>query len=124
MNHDLEESMFIGYAVAVVLFAALLVFSGRGVLVKDETVVASLTTVGVPPSWFVPLAAVKFAGALGLLAGLVYRPLGIAAAAGVLLFFAGAVVSHLRVRDMKGAPAPAALMVLAVAPLTLGIASV
>lgn len=109
--------MFIGYAVAAVLF------SGRGMLVKDETVVASLAAVEVPPSWFVPLAAVKFAGALGLLAGLVYRPLGIAAAVGLLLLFAGAAVSHLRVRDMKGAPVPAALMLLAFAPLTLGIAS-
>ena len=60
---------------------------------------------------------------LGLLAGIVYRPLGIAAAIGVVLYFLGAVITHLRAGDKKGVGTPAAIMLVAVAPLVLGIAT-
>ncbi|GAA1571287.1 hypothetical protein GCM10009678_62490 [Actinomadura kijaniata] len=41
--------------------------------------------------WLPLPAAAKFAGALGSLAGIAYRPLGVAAAIGTVLHFAGAV---------------------------------
>ncbi|MFD3505139.1 DoxX family protein [Streptomyces sp. NPDC058676] len=79
---------------------------------------------GVPESWFLPLGLVKIAGALGLLAGIVYRPLGIAAAIGVVLYFLGAVITHARGGDAKGIGIPAVIMLVAVAPLVLGFATV
>ncbi|MFF1928150.1 DoxX family protein [Streptomyces sp. NPDC058228] len=39
-----------------------------------------------PPHWYGVLAALKFAGVLGLLAGIFWRPIGIAAAVGVVLY--------------------------------------
>ncbi|GAA2246703.1 hypothetical protein GCM10010232_37410 [Streptomyces amakusaensis] len=115
--------MFIAYIVLAVLLSFLLVFSGRGMLVKDKGIVETLTRLGVPSGWYTTLALLKFAGALGLLIGIVHRPLGIAAAGGVVLFFLGAVVSHLRVKDVKGVPVPAVLALVSAAPLVLGIAT-
>ncbi|MEU1254104.1 DoxX family protein [Streptomyces chartreusis] len=54
---------------------------------------------------------------------MLYRPLGIAAAIGVVLFFIGAVISHLRVRDVKAVPVPFVLVLASAAPLVLGLAT-
>ncbi|HWL99547.1 MAG TPA: DoxX family protein, partial [Nocardioidaceae bacterium] len=106
--------MFIAYAVVAVLLALLLAISARGKLVHDERQVATIhRTVGAPMSWFPLLAACEIAGALGLLAGLIYLPLGIAAATGVVLYFVGAVIAHLRVGDLKGLLNPLVPLVFA-----------
>ncbi|MFG3703261.1 DoxX family protein [Micromonospora sp. NPDC047670] len=115
--------MFIAYVVLAVLLSVLLVVSGRAKLVKDKDIAETLTRLGVPHNWFPILALLEFAGALGLLAGIVYRPLGIAASIGVVLYFVGAVVSHLRVKDVKGAPVPTVLVLVSAAPLVLGLAT-
>ncbi|WP_432073711.1 DoxX family protein [Streptomyces wuyuanensis] len=115
--------MFIAYVVLAVLVSFLLVFSGRSMLVKDKDIVETLTRLGVPSSWYTMLALLKFAGAAGLLIGIFYRPLGIAAAIGVVLFFVGAVISHLRVKDVKGVPVPFVLVLVSAAPLVLGLAT-
>ncbi len=111
--------MFIAAAVLSVLLALVLLMSARAKLTKDETVTTSLTGLGVPLSWFPPLAAAEIAGALGLIAGLWLGPLGIAAAIGVVLYFIGAVATHLRARDFKGFTTP--LVILIVAAVTLAL---
>ncbi|MFD4240661.1 DoxX family protein [Streptomyces sp. NPDC058525] len=70
-----------------------------------------------PDSWLPRLATLKAAGAIGLVAGLWFTPLGIAAA-GATLYFIGAVISHLRVKDYELAPA-AVLAAAAAAALVL-----
>ncbi|MFG2727140.1 DoxX family protein [Streptomyces canus] len=102
----------------------LLVFSAVPDITRDPKITEGLKALGVPDSWFLPLGLVKIAGALGLLVGISYRPLGIAAAIGVVLYFLGAVITHLRGGDKKGSATPAAILVLAVAPLVLGVATV
>lgn len=62
----------------------------------------------------------QLAGAVGLLGGLYWRPLGIAAASGLMLLMAGAVISHRRVRDSVQATAPA-LAVFGLAGLVVGV---
>jgi hypothetical protein len=111
--------MFIAYAVVAVLLSVALAASGRAKLVGDERVVTGLTGVGVPLGWFPWLAGCEIAGAFGLLAGMIYRPLGIAAATGVVLYFVGAVVTHVRAGDVKGLTAPAGILMVAVAALAL-----
>lgn len=113
----------VAYAVAAVVLSLVLVGSGRAKLVKDARVVEGLSKAQVPLSWYPPLAMVEFAGALGLLIGIGWRPLGIAAAIGVVLYFVGAVLAHVRARDLAGALVPGAVLVLAVAVLALGVAS-
>ncbi|MEV0738987.1 DoxX family protein [Streptomyces sp. NPDC050549] len=115
--------MFIAYVVLAVVLSLLLVSSARSDITRDPKITEQLKAVGVPDSWFLPLGLVKIAGALGLLAGIVYRPLGIAAAIGVVLYFLGAVITHLRAGDMKGVGTPTVIMLVAVAPLVLGFAT-
>lgn len=51
---------------------------------------------GVPESWMTMLGILKAAGALGLLAGIGVPLIGTAAAAGLILFFVAAIITHLR----------------------------
>jgi uncharacterized membrane protein YphA (DoxX/SURF4 family) len=115
--------MYIAYVVVAILLSFALVFSGRSKLVKDADVTATMTKIGVPLSWFQPLALVEFVGAAGLLIGIFYRPLGIAAGIGVALYFVGAVITHARANDIKGSPAAAVLFLVGAASAALGFAS-
>ena len=115
--------MFIAYAVIAVVLAALLAMSARAKLVKEEKVTKGITGLGVPLSWFPFLAACEAAGAVGLLIGLWYAPLGIAAAIGLVLYFIGAVISHLRAGDTKGVPTPLVILIVTVVGLALRIVS-
>jgi len=113
--------MFVGYVIVAVILAAILVISGRGKLVKDERIVASISRANVPLSWYPPLAACEIAGAVGLIVGIWWPPLGIAAAIGVVLYFLGAVTAHVRAGDIKGIMAPLPLLALAAVALVLRI---
>ncbi|MDI3405138.1 DoxX family protein [Streptomyces cavernicola] len=116
--------MSVAYIVLAVLLSLMLVVSGRGKLVRDPKVMPALETVGVSAGMLPVLAALEFAGALGLLIGIGFRPLGVAAAVGVVLYFFGAVVAHLRVKDVKGTPGAGVLLVVSAAALALAAATV
>ena len=114
--------MHIAYLVVTILFAAMVMFSGVGKIRRDAHQVRVIhEIVGVPLKFFPLLAACEFAGALGLLAGIAWPPLGIAGAVGLVLYFVGAVVSHLRVGDFKGIGSAAFMLVVAAGALTLRI---
>ncbi|MFF4451356.1 DoxX family protein [Streptomyces goshikiensis] len=118
----MEIIMFIAYAVVGTLLALALAASATLTLQGNDQVVANMRKVEVPDSWLPRLAALKAAGAAGLVVGLWVAPLGVAAAIGVTLYFVGAVVSHLRVKDFDLAPA-AVLALIAVAALALRVAA-
>jgi hypothetical protein len=63
-------------------------------------VVRCLEDVGFPVRYLPLLAAVKVAAAVGLVAGLWVPYLGLAASAGLLVYFVLAIGSHLRKRDI------------------------
>ncbi|MGW6454796.1 DoxX family protein [Streptomyces sp. NPDC055078] len=115
--------MFIAYVVAAVLLSLMLAASGRGKLVKEKRVTETLTGLGVPLRWFGPLALLEIVAAVGLLAGIWYRPLGVAAAVGTVLYFVGAIITHLRANDAKGTVSPGVVLVLSAVPLVLGVLS-
>jgi hypothetical protein len=116
--------VFIAYIAVAVLLAVLLAYSAKIKLAGDtEATASTLARIGVPKSWLRPLGLTEAAGALGLLAGIAYLPLGITAGAGVVLFFIGAVVIHLRAGDRKGAASPGVLVVLALLPALFGLAA-
>ncbi len=71
--------------------------------------------------YFPFLAAYEFAGALGIVLGVWWPLLGVAAGIGLVLYFVGAVVSHLRVVDIKGIGPAAFIWVLAAAAPALRI---
>ena len=69
------------------------------------------------------MGAVKLAGAAGLVVGLLgLRALGIAAAVGLILFFVGAVVTHLRAHVLYNIAFPGAFLCLSAASLALIVA--
>lgn len=113
--------MFIAYAVVGVLLALALGASAVLTFTRNEAITASMGKVGVPGTWFPWLASLK-AVALGLLIGLGVPLIGSAAAIGVVLYFIGAVVTHLRVKDYEIAP-PVVLALLAAAALVLRVLS-
>lgn len=92
-------------------------------LVPAKFVLANSAEVGVPRSWLPALAAAKLAGAAGLIVGLLgLRALGIAAAVGLVLFFVGAVITHLRARVLYNIAFPGAFLCLSAAALALMVA--
>ncbi|MCY0944432.1 DoxX family protein [Streptomyces antarcticus] len=112
--------MFIAYTVVGILLALALTASATFTLRRNDQILASMRKVEVPDSWLPRLAALKAAGAAGLVAGLWIPPIGAAAAAGVTLYFIGAVIAHLRVKDYELAPATV-LALLAAAALILRV---
>jgi DoxX-like family len=120
--------------VAYVVITLITIIANVAIAVADvrraEFVLANSVEVGVPQSWLPRLAVLKAAGAVGLFVGLVgvvlnlaVAPyLGIAAAVGLILFFTGALVAHLRARVFYNLYFPGMYWLLAVASLVLALA--
>jgi len=108
------------YLATTAVVALLVAFSGVGKIRRDARQVRVIhETVGVPLKYFPLLAACEFAGGLGLIVGTWWPPLGVAAGIGLVLYFVGAIVSHLRVGDVKGIGSAAFMLVLAAAALVM-----
>src|SRR5438445_8187253 len=112
--------MFTAYVVVSVLAAAANVFSATCDFVRYKKVSIAMAKAGVPESWMTMLGILKAAGALGLLVGIGVPLIGTAAAAGLILFFVAAIITHLRARDHSFGLAIVFLL-LAVAALVLGL---
>ena len=112
--------MTTAYYVVTVLFALITAFSGVMKIRHDPNVVKVIhETVGVPLKYFPVLAACELSGAIGLVAGIWFPPLGIAAGAGLVIYFIGAVVSHVRVGDFKGLGSAVFMLALSAGSLAL-----
>ena len=115
--------MFTAYVVVTVAAIAASTFVAIANFMRLEFVLATADKVRVPRTWMTVLGLLNAAAALGLLVGLIGVPLiGTAAAVGLVLYFVGAIVTHLRVRDYSIGPA-AAFLLLAAATLVVGLAS-
>lgn len=117
--------MFTAYVVVTLLAIAANGFSGVAALVHWKQILPGMAKAGVPKSWLTTLGALKTSGAVGLLLGLVGVPLiGTVAAIGLVLFFVGAIVTHLHARDYSPQFGLAiGFLLLAGAALVLGLAS-
>ena len=83
----------------------------------------TMARVKVPESWLRPLGLLKAAGAMGLLLGLSGVPaIGEAAAIGLILFFTGAFVTHIRAGEYRSMAFPGVFFVMAVTTLALTVA--
>ncbi|MCV7195662.1 DoxX family protein [Mycobacterium angelicum] len=76
-------------------------FSGVAALLHLRAILPGMARAGVPESWLTfPIGTLKTAGAIGLAAGLAgLRPVGVAAAIGLVLFFVCAVYTHVLAHD-------------------------
>ena len=115
--------MFVAYVIVTIVA----IVANTCVAITDvkqaKFVLANMDELGVSRSWLTPLGLLKGAGAAGLLVGLLgLRPLGIAAAAGLVLFFAGALTVHLRARVFHNIATPGAFLALAIASVVVAVA--
>jgi len=110
--------VFVATAIVSSLLAALLIASGRSKLLKEPQQMAIMRSVEFPEDKVWLLALAEIAGAAGLVAGLFWWPIGVAAATGVTLYFLGAVSSHFRVGHKYPIPA-LVMLLLGVAALVL-----
>jgi DoxX-like family len=117
------ERMAVVSTIVSVLLAALMAMAAIRKLTHREDVVRSYLRAGVPEDGLNLLAAVLLTGATGLLIGLAWAPIGVAAAAGAVLYFIGAVTSHIRAGDAEHLPTPLAFEALALAALVLRAAT-
>lgn len=116
--------MFTAYVVITVVTILANAWASAADLAHARFVVANMDEVGVPRPWLPRLAVLKLAGAAGLLLGLlVVRPLGIAAAIGLVLFFIGALATHVRARVFYNIAVPGAFFALATASAAFAIAA-
>jgi len=110
------------YLTITILFAAMVAFSGVGKIRRDPRIVRVIhEVIGVPLRYFPLLAACEFAGALGLVLGIWWSPLGLAAGIGLVLYFVGAVASHVRAGDVKGIGPALFMLALALGALVMRI---
>lgn len=115
--------MSVAAVIVSVLLAALLTYSAISKLTHQERIVQTYTRVGVPEDKLDYLAIILLTGAAGLVIGLVWAPIGVAAAIGVICYFVAAVTSHIRANDVKHLPTPLAIAVIATVALVLRLAT-
>lgn len=114
--------MFTAYLIVVPITIIANVYFAAADFRGSGFVQGGSVAVGVPASWFPVLGALKAAGAAGLLLGLAgVTWLGIAAAAGLVCFFTGALMAHLRARAFHGVGFTVAMWVSALACLWLSV---
>ena len=90
------------YLAITFIVAAIVALSAVMKIRRDPRIVRSIhEIVGVPLNYFPFLAACELAGALGLVLGIFWPLLGVVAGVGLVLYFVGAIVSHLRVGDVN-----------------------
>ncbi|BCY10325.1 DoxX family protein [Actinoplanes sp. L3-i22] len=96
--------MFAAYVTLTVVAAFLAGSAAVTYLIGHDYPKAQVRMKRLPMWWMPMLGSVLAAGAIGLLAGFAVPILGVLAAAGLVLYFVGALIAHLRVgsRDLVG----------------------
>jgi hypothetical protein len=115
----LNVQMFVAAVVVSMLLAAALAYAAVRKLSHRPEVVQTYARVGVAEGRLDQLAMILLAGAAGLVAGLLWAPIGVAAAGAVIVYFGLALGAHIRAADLENLPTPAVIELLAVAALVL-----
>jgi len=111
--------------VTTLVFALIVSYSGVGKIRRDPLQVKVLhETIGIPFKYFSLLAACEFAGTVGIVFGIWWPPIGIAAGIGLVLYFVAAIGFHLRAGDVKGIGSAAFMLVFAAGALALRILTI
>jgi hypothetical protein len=111
--------MSTAYLIVSILGAAMAGFSAYSVFTHAKWVVEPLAGYGVPRSWWPWLGTAKAAGAAGLVVGLFVPVIGVAAGIGLVLYFAGAVITVVRAKSYAHLAFPLMYMAPVVASLAL-----
>ena len=106
-------------AVVSIVLAVALAVSAINKLSHRDAVVQTYAKLGVAEERLNLLAILLLAGAAGLVVGIWWPAIGIAAAIALVLYFLSAVLVHLRANDARNLPTPLVLGVLAAVTLIL-----
>ncbi len=113
-------TLYTAYIVVTACTIAVNGFAAAADFSRAQFVLNTMAEVRVPEPWLPLLGALKAAGAVGLLIGLVWlRPIGIAAAIGLVLFFIGAIATHIRAGVLYNVAFPGFFLALAISSLVL-----
>jgi hypothetical protein len=97
----------IAAAIVTVLLAMLFTFSSSIKLLGVRQSLEIRDHLGVKPTQWRVIGLLELAGVVGVLAGLTWAPIGVAAATGLALVSVGAVIFHVRASDSIANMAPA-----------------
>jgi hypothetical protein len=95
--------------IVTALLAAIFGFAGLIKLVGLRQSLAIRDHLGVKPVQWRLIGLLELAGVAGVLVGLVWPPIGVAAAIGLTLLVLGAIVFHVRASDSVADTAPAVI---------------
>jgi hypothetical protein len=95
--------------IVTALLAALFAFAGLIKLFGVRQSLAIRDHFGVKPVQWRVIGLLELAGVAGVLVGLVWAPIGVAAAIGLALLVSGAIVFHVRASDSVADTAPAVI---------------
>jgi hypothetical protein len=115
--------MSTAYIVVTLVGAAMAAFSAGSVFFHAKWVVQPLADYRVPRPWWPWLGTAKAAGAAGLVVGLFVPVIGVLAGVGLVLYFAGAVVTVFRARWYSHLPFPLVYAAPVVGSLALALAA-
>jgi DoxX-like family len=115
--------MHTAYLIVTLVAAAFVGLSAWALFAHAAFIMEPLDRLKIPHSWWPWLATAKALGAIGLVAGLFVPAIGVLAAICLVLYFAGAVVTTLRVRWFRHIPVPLVYVVPVVACLVFGFAA-
>jgi DoxX-like family len=99
----------IAKVVVTALLAALFGFAGSIKLLGLRQSLAIRDHLGVQPAQWRVIGLLELAGVAGVLVGLVWAPIGVAAAVGLALLVLGAIVFHVRASDGVADTVPAVI---------------
>jgi hypothetical protein len=115
--------MFIAYLAVTVLAVVANTYAATVDFARSQWILDNMTRYGVPHSRLFLLGVLKALGVLGLLVGIGVPLIGVAASAGLVLFFIGAIATVVSAHWFTHVPYPASFLLLAVASLALRLAS-
>jgi membrane-bound ClpP family serine protease len=111
--------MHSAYLVITILAAVANIYAASNDFRRPDWILTNMRRLGIPQRWLATLGILKALGAVGLLVGLAIPLIGVAAAAGLVLFFIGAIVMATRARWYAHLPYPLVWLLPVVASLVL-----
>lgn len=115
--------VYYAYLVVTSLAAAANVYAAANEFTCPDWLLANMQKLGVHKRSLPALGVLKALGAVGLMAGIWIPAIGVAAAAGLILYFVGAMVTVMRARWYAHLPYPLIWFSLAVGSLVLRVLS-
>ncbi|MGI0133816.1 MAG: DoxX family protein [Candidatus Micrarchaeaceae archaeon] len=115
--------MHSAYLIVTILTAAANIYAASCDFTRPGWILANMKKMGVQERWLPTLGILKALGGVGLLVGIGIPQIGLAAAAGLVLFFIGAMVTAMRARYYAHLPVPLVWLVLAAGSLALCLRS-